>query len=153
VNHLPARRNDEKLRCASPSRQLRGLEAKFLRQCSEPRRNGRGDELSASAGVLIACARELVETDETDAERDGYPNQNDEERRKWNERPAGVSTRCARAERINRGSARSRERFRCERSHDDIGRCRRELLRRRRLRSDCGYRLQLRLWKGLWTIL
>ena len=40
--------------------------------------------------MIVAGAREVIETDEPDAERHGQPHEDDDERRERNERPASA---------------------------------------------------------------
>ena len=68
-------------------------------QLREPCSDGRGEELGARAGVLVAGAREVVETDEPDAERDREADEHDDERRERNEGPAASSEASERARR------------------------------------------------------
>ena len=56
-------------------------------QLREPCCDRRGEQLGARAGVLVTGAREVVETDEPDAERDREADKHDDERRERNERP------------------------------------------------------------------
>ena len=71
--------------------ELGRVETSLDGQLREPRGHGRGEQIGARAGVLVAGAREMVETDEPDAERDREADEHDDQRRERNERPASSS--------------------------------------------------------------
>ena len=79
--------------------ELRRVETTLDRQLREAGRNGRGEELGTRAGVVVAGASEMIETDEPDAERDREADEHDDERRERDERPASSGKTAERARR------------------------------------------------------
>jgi hypothetical protein len=99
VNDLALGRHDEELGGATARSKLSRLEAMGRRKRAEPSRDSRRDELGPSSGVLVSGTRELIDSDEPNAERDRKPHDDHKDGSDRQEGPARSEAGSSDAER------------------------------------------------------